>query len=153
MHWYYNNGADPRQSEIIVSVLEPVGYRLVRTNIRYGGEDHLYETLMTPEEVRQHDEYEREFNEVIDHIKNNKTIDVTITANPEPEYDEEGTFTMPTDNKSILIVVSEAKEQYYNGYTYYLPIINGKVRRVKNKKMTIDCTNYEILENRILIRI
>lgn len=144
MFWYYGACANDIEKNLILSVLEPVGYRIVSVN--------GYDTLMTPDDVRKYEERNRIFNETLDVIKNVGNIEVTITSNP--DYGYEGfPYTMTTDNDNIIIVVEEAVERFYKGYMYLLPIIDGKARRVKNKKMNVDCSKYEIVNNRIYIRI
>lgn len=144
MFWYYSNCANEREQETIMTVLEPIGYRIVS--------DNGYDTLMTPNEVKKYEERKRIFDETLNVIKNVGNIEVTITSNP--EYGYEGfPYMMTTDNDNVIIVVEDAVERFYKGYMYLLPIINGKVRRVKNNKMNVDCSKYEITDNRIYIKI
>ena len=144
MFWYYGACANSIEKNLIFSVLEPVGYRIIS--------DNGHDTLMTPDDVRKYEEKQRIFNETLNVIKNVGTIEVTITSNP--DYGYEGfPYMMSTDNDNIIIVVDEAVERFYKGYMYLLPIINGKVCRVKNKKMNVDCSKYEIVDNRIYVRI
>lgn len=39
--------------------------------------------------------------------------------------------------EGVYLQFPEVKEQYYNGFNYYLPAFNGKGKRIKNKTFTV----------------
>lgn len=77
---------------------------------------------------------------------------MTVTTNPEYQFDDNN-YTLCTEDRIVVLVVNEAKEQYYNGYRYYLPIINGKAKRLKNKTITLNVNEYKIDGNKIYVQI
>lgn len=67
-------------------------------------------------------------------------IDLTITDNA--RYDAENRWVLPTNINNVFIVCEEgAKTMYYQGWEYYLPIFDGKAKRMKNKTVRIQTTN------------
>lgn len=143
MFWYYSNCANEREQETIMTVLEPVGYRTITHVYMCDGEKVTHHGIMTPEEAKHYDEIQRKFDATIDRIKNEGTVEVTVTTNAEYQFEDDN-YTLFTEDKIVVLVVDEAKEQYYNGYTYYLPVINGKAKRLKNKTVTFDVKKYTI---------
>ena len=152
MEWYFDMCASQNERELIFAVLEKVGYRIITSTSFYDGYEHEHNVLIDPETAQMHDERERKFKETIEHIQNNGEIEVTITSNASYNIDENN-YTLSTDNDSVYIIVNEAKSQYYNGYEYFLPVIDGKARRVKNKTFKFKVKEYEIVGYNIFVKI
>jgi hypothetical protein len=107
------------------------------------GVEVTHHGIMTPEEAERYDEIQRKFDSILDKIKNEGKVEVTVTSNADYQLKEDN-YLLFTEDKIVVLVVDEAKEQHYNGYTYYLPIINGKAKRLKNKTVTFDVKEYRI---------
>lgn len=152
MFWYYSNCANDHEQELILNVLEPIGYRKYSYAVFFDGYEHLYNSIMTPEESKLYDERQRKFNEILDRIKSEGKVEVTVTTNAEYQFDDNN-YTLCTEDRIVVLVANEAKEQYYNGYRYYLPIINGKAKRLKNKTVTLNVNEYKIDGNQIYVQI
>lgn len=121
MQWYRNNGCPDESKEILDSILVKNGYYLVDNNII---DKYDYEKLMNEKE---------EFNKTLDEIKSGN-----FSFIPESNLDETGEYCI---NSGLFLVFPELKEMSYQGYPYYLPVLNGKAKRIKNKKVIItDCT-------------
>ena len=74
------------------------------------------------------------------------TFEIFIEKNP----DDLGYYTYYDKfNTSYTIQFENVKEMYYNGYTYGLPTINGKAKRVKNK--TLKLTDVYVNDNNIFV--
>lgn len=77
--------------------------------------------LMTVEQM----EKEKETETMLQAINDNGYIDCFIERNP----DGDGELWVD----GVWVTFPRVKSQWYNGYTYYLPVIDGKAVRVKNK--------------------
>ena len=77
---------------------------------------------------------------VFNEIKEKKEVEVEIISN----LAFENGFMFSFKNEVLNgIYLGEKKEMFYNGFTYYLPIIEGKAKRFKGKtaKLTIEKIN------------
>ena len=78
-------------------------------------------------------------------INNNEVLTFVAECNPN-EYGE-----LYVDK--IKYCFKEVGENYYNGYQYYLPIMNGKQKRIKNKKVNVTKYTSTVDNNKITINI
>jgi hypothetical protein len=68
----------------------------------------------------------------------NGEIVLTIIENPRQYGDYEDTYQFASrTEEGILVFFKEVKECDYNGFEYYMPLIKGKGKRVKNKTLTV----------------
>lgn len=86
--------------------------------------------LMTVERM----EKEKETELTIKSIRENGYIDCFIEKNP----NEDGGLWI---EDGVWITFPQVKPNWYNGYTYYLPVFNGKAKRVKNKSWRLYVEN------------
>ena len=117
MKWYYDNGtfvSENSKETMKNRILELDSEKYVWYNDELM-ERELMETLM---EV----DTKKEF------IKANGYVDVFVDRNVDG-YDH----TLYADG--IWFRFDEVKENYYNGYSYFLPMMNGKGKRIKNKNV------------------
>lgn len=99
-------------------------------------EGHIY----SPQEYEKIQSANRVCDELLETNAKQGYIDLTITENA--HYDAEGRCVLPTNIKGVYIVCEEgAKMMYYQGWEYYLPIFDGKAKRMKNKTVRIQTTN------------
>ena len=125
LEWYYCQIDNRTQKEIIRSILEPLGYG-------FSGEYHI----MDPETYRYHLE-EKSIKEAAKKMVESGNIEFIPTHN----IDYEGEINVD----GILYRFENVQESYYAGYEYYLPMLNGKSKRIKNKKVIV--TEFEKLED------
>jgi hypothetical protein len=78
-------------------------------------------------------------------IMQNGYVDLTLTSNARWDRESEDyPYSLDTDIKGLTIAVNEAKEMYYSGHTYYLPIVKGKAKKLKNKRVRVYADKYEV---------
>ena len=68
---------------------------------------------------------------------------------PEKNLNENGCFKI---NKYIF-KFQDTKLYWYEGFTYSLPIVNGKPKRIKNKTITIYKYTIENVDNKTIINV
>jgi hypothetical protein len=56
----------------------------------------------------------------------------------EKNFSEEKRVWISLENHNIVLNVDEVSRNWYNGYNYYLPVIDGKSKRVKEKELSYD---------------
>ena len=142
--WYWEKIMDKDQKEFISQFLKDNGYE-IRTNTYtdYYGETHTDEYLVSPDELELERKNNEAFNEIETKLNNGETIEFIPECNP----DELGDCRIG----NIIYHFKEVKENYYQGWTYYLPVVNGKQKRIKNKKITV--TKYTYTRNESIITI
>lgn len=133
IRWYLNsienNGeSNTKHYEFVKSVLLERGYKM------FDG------ILMNNTEYNRHIETIEYINKLIDMVREHKPVEITVSYN----FDENGYYK--DDNGILYQYTSEMKENYYQGFSYYLPILNGKAKRVKNKTLRI--SGYTIGNNK-----
>ena len=134
--WYVNEICDEDHKMYVESVLINK-YNYIKYN----------DCFITVNEYNDIIEAENKQIEFINKLKNNEVIEYIPTYNLSEYYDNGKTCgTLIINN--IAFVVTDVVENWYNGFPYYLPVINGKGKRIKNK--TIAITNYSF-ENNIVI--
>lgn len=86
------------------------------------------------------------YKEILDQENERKYWRKYITENNVLEFDcdQNPCYDGNLFIKEITFQFDEVKECYYRGYSYFLPVINGKSKRIKNK--TIRITDFEILD-------
>ena len=130
MHWYYNQICEEnptKQMEIIKGILEPLGYVFEKYQ------------CYSPDAWKVIQNYRKEIEEAKQRILN-KDIDFIATSNLRIDIEDE-TKGYIEDNH-ICYAFENVKELWYNGCNYGLPTINGKAKRIKNKKIIV--TDFEI---------
>ena len=85
------------------------------------------------------------FDNVMKMINNNEVLTFVAESNPN-EYGE-----LYVDR--IKYCFNEVGENYYNGHYYYLPIVNGKQKRINNKKVNVTKYTSTFEDNKITVNI
>ena len=142
--WYWDN-IDGDHKEFVGHVLEDNGYEIRERSYNNSTGEHIYQYLMSPEALEIERKEKKEFLEMIDSIKNATELNFFCEANPNSEGEYQ-------DGK-IHYHFQDVKENYYNGFEYYLPVLNGKAKRIKNKNILVTKFTYEINENSIIVQI
>ena len=140
--WYWDN-IDGEHREYVGKILEANGYEIRSWKSTYNNSENFY--LVSPEEL----EMERKNNEALNEIETKLNNSETIEFIPEYNPDDEGNCRIG----DVIYHFNEVKENWYNGFTYYLPVVNGKQKRIKNKKLTVTKYTYSRTENVITINI
>lgn len=117
MVWYFGSESNESRKSALGIVLESRGYVL-----------NGY-TYISPEEYAKKMEEIEKSNEMFYSIIDGNTNEIYPTRN----LDEYGMVEVD----GITYKFPEIKENYYNGFYYYLPVLNGKAKRIKNKKIIL----------------
>ena len=130
IHWYYNQICEEnptKQMEIIKGILEPLGYVFEKYQ------------CYSPDAWKVIQNYRKEIEETKQRILN-KDIDFIATSNLRIDIEDETKGYI--EENHICYAFENVKELWYNGRNYGLPTINGKAKRIKNKKIIV--TDFEI---------
>jgi len=137
LEWYWNNIYGDHR-DYVSSVLESRGYEIRKFN---SGTEYI----VSPEFVEAEKIHNAKVNEFVKKLEANKPLDVITEYNPNDEgeiVDDYATYKF-----------AEVKENYYRGFTYYLPVLNGKAKRIKNKNLIIKKYTYMVENNNITVNI
>tara|TARA_B100001173_G_scaffold308748_1_gene319627 strand:- start:645 stop:1403 length:759 start_codon:yes stop_codon:yes gene_type:complete len=100
-------------------------------------------------------EEEKEKNALLDTIEEaRKSGEIVLTILDNPDV-----YGICKTDKNIDIYFPEVKQNYYNGWEYFTPVIKGKGKRVKNKtfKVKIDkdwiCDLFEFNDNSKILKV
>lgn len=145
LSWYWDQ-IDGDHKEYVGEILKANGYE-IRTNTYtdYNGGTHTSIYLVSPEVLENERKNNKALNEVETKLNNREIIEFTPEHNP----DMDGDIRIG----DVIYHFNEVKENWYNGFDYYLPVVNGKQKRIKNKKLTITKYNYSRNKNVITINI
>ena len=129
MVWYYNACAIDIEKVLLLENLSEYGYKLIN------------DKLWSPEEIENHDSKMAKIEELRYKLENGETIECMPTSN----LHEDGGCVID-DVLYIEWPVENTAEMYYAGYYYYLPMKNGKAKRIKNKNLVIVPASYEVVD-------
>ena len=140
LEWYWNQVyADHK--EYVGEVLKSRGYEIRSWVSEYNGSENFY--LVSPEELEAEKIREAKKNSTLKMLESNEPFNITFDHNP----DEEGYCRIG----DILYHFQEVKSNYYQGYVYYLPVVNGKQKRIKNKNLIIKNYTHRIDDNELIV--
>ena len=153
LEWYWDNTSGDHK-EYVGKVLESRGYEIRTSNYSY--EDYYsgkiiektHTWLVGPEELEAERNNAREINEKLEEIKNATELIFTPTFN----LNENGNIC-DNDCYNIVYHFNEVKENYYRGFPYYLPVLNGNTKRIKNKNIKITNFTYVVEDGKLTINI
>lgn len=123
--WYVNEIYDEDHKMYVESVLLNT-YNYIKYNDCFVTENE-YNEIVEEENARK---------EFLNRIKNNEPIEYTPIFNLS-EYCVDGKTYGSFIINDVTFVFTEIVENWYNGFPYYLPTINGKGKRIKNKTLVI----------------
>lgn len=144
LEWYWDQVYGEHRS-YISDVLKSRGYE-VRAWISTddNGQKLAHQYLMSPEALKN----EAIEKEAMKNIENSLSKGNSIEFIPEYNLDEDGEYR----DGNVIYKFPEVKENYYRGFTYFLPVQNGKAKRFKNKNIVITNYTYEA-GNTIIINV
>lgn len=136
MKWYFNECDDEPRKENLKCILLASGYHFGKGEICYNDEEWS-------KIIKLEKESEIAMKRIID-----KDVDFIATKNLSIDYTEDD-FAFIIENH-IMYRFRDFLRMYYNGCEYALPNINGKGKRIKNKKVVVLEFNVIDLEKRII---
>lgn len=135
--WYWDNIFVEDHKKFVEDILIANGYEIrTHTYTNYRGEEVSSKYLMTPKDLENERKNNEEFNKTLAELKAGNPINLFIESNP----DAEGYYI----DSNVNYHFQEVKENWYNGFTYYLPVLNGKAKRIKNKNIIIKKYTYTV---------
>lgn len=135
--WYWEQISNEHK-EYVGSVLKSRGYE-----IRTWGNDNDNQYLVSPEALENERMAEANKNTVLEVLKKNNPFNISFDHNPS-SY---GICRID----DILYHFQQVHVNYYQGFEYYLPVVNGKQKRVKNKNLVIKNYTYRIEDNGLVV--
>jgi len=142
--WYWDN-IDGEHKEYVGEILKANGYEIRYRISEFNNQKVAHQYLISPEDLEKEKENNKIVNSLEEKLKNKKMIEFTPEYNP----DMEGDIRIG----DVIYHFNEVKENWYNGFNYYLPVVNRKQKRIKNKKLNITKYTYSRIENVITINI
>ena len=149
IEWYWKQ-VYGEHKDYVGNVLKARGYEIRVSESEYTDYDgnikkETYYVAMSPTDL----ENERIANEKKETLKamldSGNAFNLFVEYNP----NEEGLYRY----EDILYKFAEVGENYYNGYTYYLPMLKGKQKRVKGKTISVKKYDYTENENYLIVNI
>ena len=135
LEWYWNQVYDDHKEDV-GSVLKSRGYEIRSYN---SGSEYL----MSPEALENERIAEANKNTVLEGLKKNNPFNISFDHNP----NYEGYCRI----EDVLYHFQQVHENYYQGWEYYLPVVNGKQKRIKNKNLVIKNYTYRTEDNGLIV--
>lgn len=133
--WYWGQ-VYTEHKDHVTEVLKSRGYEIrTRSWVNYEGYTRVDEYLMSPEALEAEAKENAELVEVENMLKEGNLLTFTAVCN----LDELG----ETHDGYITYKFPETKEMEYRGWPYWLPMKNGKAKRIKNKTITVTKYTFE----------
>ena len=137
LKWYYHECAWESRP-YIQEVLMNAGYQFL-TSFYYSDRDGEKECKRCSDDIYSPEEWEayieRDKKE-LETMKNLQSIFSNLEFIVDHNVDEAGGYY--DEESGITYFFPEVKECYYSGYRYYLPSVNGKGKKIKNKKVIVN---------------
>jgi hypothetical protein len=141
--WYYNESGSVMAKKILLEN----GY----VEVNKSKTDDPWIVLMSPEEYTSYkhgNQIKAEFeslDEVVVFVERNIYLTTDISG-------ENYIYVMDVNFKGekLRLEFPEVKQMYYNGMIYYLPVINGKAKKVKGKNILVQKTGNKVNKFEIL---
>ena len=143
IEWYWGN-IDGEHKEFVGEVLKSRGYEIRTQTYTYRDyntgkmRENTHTWLVSPEMLEEEKKANDLKNQIMNKFNNHENFELYIEHN----IDSDGEIEID----DITYKFEEVKENCYNGYIYYLPVINGKAKRIKNKNIIITDYDFEYLD-------
>ena len=87
-------------------------------------------------------------------LSNKEEIEILFNRNLSIESDNSNKcYGVYRNEDGILFKFNDVKINYYNGFEYGLPLVNGKAKRIKNKTIKIKDYKYEITKYDTIVEV
>ena len=135
MKWYYKECAEESRP-YIQEVLFNAGYQILGS-FYYSDEDGEIECRRMPDDIYSPEEWEAYLKRDREEIETMNLLRTATGFEFVPECNVDNTGGYYDEESGITYFFPEVKERYYSGYRYYVPMINGKGKRIKNKRIIV----------------
>lgn len=134
--WYWDHVYGEAR-DYVTAVLEKHGYQVRNFSL---SKDSSLDELVSPEFIANEAEDHARVMEMIKDLESKPALEATLETN----LSYTGGYVNISEFKTLDLIYRfpEVKEMYYNGYAYYVPVQDGKAKRIKNKPIMI--TDYDI---------
>ena len=103
--------------------------------------------IFTQEEITKQEQIERM-------LSNKEELEILFNRSLSIEVDSsDKCFGVYRNEDGILFKFNDVKINYYNGFEYGLPLVNGKAKRIKNKTIKIKDYKYEITKYDTIVEV
>lgn len=122
VEWYCQQGIPEENKEACHELLKLNGYEIVDGfPISPANLERINKEIADVEEIELQ-------------LEQNGFAELTIVSNA---FEDGNGYWLRTNVKNVRVLVEHAKALYYGGDWYYLPLINGKAKKLKNKSVII----------------
>ena len=135
LKWYYFECAYESRP-YIQEVLIDAGYQILGSFF-YMDEDGEKECKRCSDEIYSPEEWEDYLKRDKEELETIKSIRTATSFEFIPECNVDNAGGYYDEESGITYFFPEVKECYYSGYLYYVPAINGKGKRIKNKRIIV----------------
>lgn len=143
--WYWEQIYGDHR-EYVSEYLKNHGYEIRTHNwISYDGMEKTNEYLMSPEDLEIEREDIKNYNITKEKVQNNEVL----TFVPNMNLTDEGEYR----DGNIIYHFPEVKENYYNDWIYYTPVLKGKAKRFKNRTVIVKSYSFEEKTDYILVNV
>ena len=127
----------------IGSILYGEGAKIAEDVLVANGYRRLNEiAIVGPETVSDIDRKNEIVKDAVARIERGETLTCNVDYNPNEDHEVVDCST------NIVFHFPEISVQHYRGYEYYLPMLNGKAKRVKGKTIEVVPDHYEVETDR-----
>ena len=131
--WYYGQ-INGEHKEYVASILKKWGFEFESHTVKIGKKKIINISLIDTNQIKKNEMLDKKYHSLVDDQKNGTVLYLNATHNP----NEYGLYR----DGDILYKFTNIKYNYYQDFIYYLPVVDGHAKRIKNKKLAID--NYNI---------
>lgn len=132
--WFFDNCDGERKQNVEARLVE-LGF-VIKDDI-----------IFTQEEIAKQEQIERM-------LSNKEELEILFNRNLSIEFDSsDKCYGVYRNEDGILFKFNDVKLNYYNGFEYGLPLVNGKAKRIKNKTIKIKDYKYEITKYDTIVEV
>ena len=132
--WYWSTLEAGDHKEYVEKILNIWGYEVESQTFKIGKRKITNNRLIDTNEIKRNEKRAELYHKLLAEKENGKSLFLNAERNP----NSKGNIT----KDDIVYHFVNTKYGYYNGMEFYLPVINGHGKRIKNKK--IEITEYNI---------
>ena len=134
LRWFFDNSDGERKQNVEERLVE-LGF-VIKDDI-----------IFTQEEITKQEQIERM-------LSNKEELEILFNRNLSIEFDSsDKCYGVYRNEDDILFKFNDVKLNYYNGFEYGLPLVNGKAKRIKNKTIKIKDYKYEITKYDTIVEV